>query len=163
LFWGRDDAFKCGAVIGQVRQGFRNELWTQSPDKKGRTSDSIDIISPAGDLESYSIYRGLSSVIDEYKFPIYVPETSLVYDGYRTLEYLKQQRINEAEVRVALKFWQIEQMSEKMNNQITKVPDGRVCKAKKTIPSKKSLSFGQSSSDDDGKIGNRLRRLSEAF
>jgi len=160
---GNDEAFKCGAVIGKVRQGYRNEKWAQNPDDSGRTTDSIDLLSQSGKLESYSIYRGLSSVIGDYRFPIYVPDTALVYDGYRSLEYFKKQKIYEAEVRVALRFWQSEQMSEKMNNQIAKLPDGRVCKVKKIKLSDNPLTQGFGTSDDDGKVGNRLRRLSDVF
>lgn len=162
-------AFECGAVIGRARKSYRGEQWARIPRKGGYTTDSIDLLRNRGIMKSYSLYRGLISAIDHCKMPIYVPKTDLVYDGFKALEYLRQNNLCVDEIVHALVLWNKGNFAFRMNRQLMIKPNGQTvhkpsASLKKGDEVHDSSLFNSSLGGSiDDKIAARRRRLAKLF
>jgi hypothetical protein len=78
-------AVEIGAVVGQIRTPYPNELWKN-------TADTLVMLKPIQHehliSDIWSLYRGLEGLIKNENFPIFIPEQSMVYNGMKVLEYL---------------------------------------------------------------------------
>lgn len=163
---GSNEAFNCGAVIGKARKGYKNEKWTQCPDEKGNTTDSLDLLTPNGSIQSYSLYRGLNKVLTSRSVPIYVPKTSLVIDGVKSLQYLRKNKINESEINQAFSFWKREDLIYRMTAQVTIKPENRtpsLDSQPETTNAAELLALADNNFESNPKMESRIKRLSKTF
>jgi hypothetical protein len=91
-------AVEIGAVAGQIRAPYPNEVWKN-------TADTLVMLKPiqyehlVSDI--WSLYRGLEGLIENGNFPIFIPEQSMVYNGMKVLEHL---------VKLPEYFFKVEEM-----------------------------------------------------
>jgi hypothetical protein len=162
---GKGEAFSCGAVVGKVRSGYKNEAWAKRQDAKGRTTDSIDLLNGGGTVKSYSLYRGLNLVLGEARLPIYLPKISLVYDGVKALAYLRESKVHIQEIEAALAYWESAGLSSSMMDQVCRKPEDRNTRSAlpELDPTRLFLRVPGCGPDGDAKILNRVNRLEKIF
>ena len=113
-FYGFSTAIEIGAVAGQIRDPYPNELWKNTADTLV-TLNTIKCEHLASD--TWSLYRGLECLIRNAYFPIFIPEQSLVYNGRKVLDYLDGSLEHSTMIKDILCRWK--GLSAKMEKEIT--------------------------------------------
>lgn len=108
------------AVLAEVRESLATEKWMTN-------SDSLDMLTDIKDRKiSCSIYRGIDRMINNGRFPVYVPQLSLIFDGIEVVRTLQSAGIPcSGEAQKVMQYWNKNELSKIMQMKVLDKPNRR--------------------------------------
>ena len=115
FYYDFSKAIEIDAVAGRLREPYPNELWKNN-------ADTLVMVKPIKHenitSDIWSLYKGLEGLIRNNKFPIFIPEQSMIYDGVKVLEFLDTSPSYSSGILETRHHWR--NLIKKMEGEITK-------------------------------------------